>query len=128
MRKAFDAHHEWLDADAGPVVRPYALTAGRVQPVTGDFDVVTLVVAGPPGSREQTARLYPEHRAIIAMVQQPLSVAEIASRLDLAVGVVRVLLGDLLAAGLVHIYEPPTADELPDENVLQAVVDGLRSL
>ncbi|MEV1289912.1 DUF742 domain-containing protein [Micromonospora sp. NPDC049679] len=120
-------HHDWLDGEAGPVVRPYAVTAGRVPSATGGFDLVAFVVAGPPPVDRHTP-LQPEHRAIIAATQQPLSVAEVASQLDLAVGVVRVLLGDLLAAGLIAMYEPPASTDLPDDKILKAVVDGLRAL
>lgn len=122
------SQHDWLDAEAGPVVRPYAVTAGRVRPATGKFDLMAFVVAGPPGAGEPQVSLQPEHRAIVAMTQRPLSVAEVAARLDLAVGVVRVLLGDLLAAGLISLYEPPETAGLPNEDILRAVVEGLRAL
>ena len=59
---------------------------------------------------------------------RPVSVAELAAELDLAVGVVRVLLGDLLAEGLVAVHEPPAAGNLPDDDILKAVVNGLRAL
>jgi hypothetical protein len=119
--------HNWLDGDAGPVVRPYTMTQGRVRPVTGGFDLVAFVVATAPGV-PLAPRLQPEHRAIIAASWEPVSVAELASRLDLAVGVVRVLLGDLLSAGLISMYEPPAVSQPHDENVLKAVVNGLRAL
>jgi hypothetical protein len=54
--------------------------------------------------------------------------AEIAARLDLPVGVVRVLIGDLLQENLVSTFESDTAINPPDENILQAVIDGLRAL
>ena len=38
------AAHDWLDHDAGPVVRPYAMTQGRVAP-EDEFDLVAFVVA-----------------------------------------------------------------------------------
>ena len=34
--------HDWLDHEAGPVVRPYAMTGGRATPVAGGFDLVAL--------------------------------------------------------------------------------------
>lgn len=122
-------HHDWLDDDAGPVVRPYAVTGGRVRPVTGRFDLMAFVLAAPgaAGSPE-AAELQPEHRAILAMAHRPVSVAELAAGLDLLVGVVRVLLGDLLAAGLVALHEPSAMAHLPDDDILQAVVNGLRAL
>ena len=118
---------EWLDGDAGPVVRPYAMTQGRVSPSSGSFDLVAFVVATMP-DLPAAPNLQPEHHAIVAASWEPVSVAELASRLDLAVGVVRVLLGDLLSAGLISLYEPPSASRSHDIDVLKAVVNGLRAL
>ena len=41
----------WLDAKAGPVVRPYALTRGRTRHSGEAFDLVATVTATQPGSR-----------------------------------------------------------------------------
>lgn len=119
--------HDWLDRDAGPVVRPYAVTQGRVAPTGGEFDLLAFVVATMP-SLPPAPHLQPEHHAIIAACWEPVSVVEIASKLDLSVGVVRVLLGDLRSVGLVSLYEPPAASQPQDLDVLKAVVNGLRAL
>ena len=124
-----ETQHDWLDEDAGPVVRPYTLTGGRVRPVTGGFDLIAFVLAAPGSSgAPDAAHLQPEHRAILAHAEDPVSVAELAARLNLVVGVVRVLLGDLLAVGLIAMHEPSTAAHFPEDDVLQAVVNGLRAL
>ena len=119
--------HDWLDSDAGPVVRPYAMTQGRVAPDGGEFDLVAFVVA-TAGDVEAGARMQPEHHAIVAASWEPISVVELASQLDLSIGVVRVLLGDLRSAGLISLYEPPAASQPHDVDVLKAVVNGLRAL
>jgi Protein of unknown function (DUF742) len=119
-------HHDWWDAEAGPVVRPYTMTQGRVRPEAGAFDLVAFVVAKP--SRGGLRHLQPEHRAILARAEEPISVAELAAHLDLPLGVVRVLLGDLLAAGLIAMHEASTSPRFPHDDVLKAVVHGLRSL
>jgi hypothetical protein len=62
--------HVWLDQDAGPVVRPYAMTRGRTRPATGRFDLIAVVVATqPPYSAH--AGLGPEHLSIMKICQQP---------------------------------------------------------
>ena len=119
--------HDWLDHDAGPVVRPYAMTQGRVAPEDGEFDLVAFVVS-TAGEAPGGARLQPEHHAIVAASWEPISVVELASTLDLSIGVVRVLLGDLRSAGLISLYEPPAASQPHDVDVLKAVVNGLRAL
>jgi hypothetical protein len=126
--EASGPHHDWLDDDAGPVVRPYTMTGGRVQPVTGGFDLMAFVVAGPPAGAGDQSPAQPEHQAIISMAQQPISVADLAADLNLPVGVVRVLLGDLLVSDRISMYEPPASRQFPDDDILKAVVNGLRAL
>ncbi|MEH1167541.1 DUF742 domain-containing protein [Micromonospora sp. CPCC 205539] len=120
--------HEWLDGEAGPVVRPYTLTGGRVRSAVDGFDLIAMVLAGADLDPEAHPQLLPEHRRLVALARRPVPVAELAAELDLALGVVRVLLGDLLTQGLVAVHEPPTAGQLPDDNILKAVVSGLRAL
>jgi hypothetical protein len=117
----------WLDEEAGPVVRPYAMTRGRTRPSSGAFDLIALIVAtqsAPSGG----SGLGPEHLAIVGLCSRPQSVAEISAHLDLPVGIIRVLLGDLLDGGFVLVREPRRATQLPSEPVLKAVISGLRSL
>jgi Protein of unknown function (DUF742) len=115
----------WWDHEAGPVVRPYMVTGGRVQPQTEDLDLITHVVAVASLAAETPS---PEHQAILALTQEPKPVAEVAARVDLPLGVVRVLLGDLLTASMVARYDPPSTDDLPNIDTLQAVIHGLRAL
>jgi hypothetical protein len=117
----------WLDEEAGPVVRPYAMTAGRTRPTRGEFDLISLVVATRPAVPPD-AGLGPEHSAIIRLCQRPLSVAEVAAILDLPIGIVRVLLGDLLDKELILARAPAPATQMPSERLLKAVINGLRSI
>ena len=117
----------WLDQDAGPVVRPYTLTGGRSQPITGGLSLLTHVEA-LYAPEADLIHLQPEHREILNLTRTALSLAEIAAKLDLAIGVVRVLVGDLLQENLVSTFESDTAVNPPDESILQAVIDGLRAL
>lgn len=121
------AENLWLDEDAGPVVRPYAMTRGRTRPTRGEFDLISIVVATEPVNSIEYG-LSPEHKAIVTLCQQPLSVAEVAARVDLPVGIVRVLLGDLLDKELIAVREPRAATELPSEQLFEAVINGLRAL
>jgi hypothetical protein len=117
----------WVDEAAGRVVRPYAVTHGRTQPARGDFDLITQVTAtGPTPQTEDAGQ--PEHTTILRLCQNPRSVAEVATRLDLPVGTVRVLLGDLLDRGLIRARPPDPIAPLPTDHVFKAVLDGLRAL
>lgn len=71
----------------------------------------------------------PEHVEIVRLCRRsPLSVAELAAELDLPVGVVRVLIGDLMETELVRVSRPVPPAELPDESILREVINGLRAL
>jgi Protein of unknown function (DUF742) len=122
-----DEEREWADAEAGPIVRPYALTGGRTRHGSGEFDLITLIktVEGRPPSRFQGG---PEHRRILRLCTSALSVAEIASELDLPVDVVRVLLGDLADHDLIIVRQSAAVTRLPGHGVLKQVLDGLHAL
>lgn len=127
MRADDDDAHEWLDADAGPLVRSYAVTGGRARPGAGTFDLLTYVVAAPAAQHRRTVHLQPEHRAVLAHAVEPISVAELTSRAGFALGVVRVLLADLLDEGAITRMAPAVAPgHIPDDHILQAVILGLR--
>ena len=116
----------WLDEEAGPVVRPYALTRGRTRPAGEVLDVIALVTAAR-GAQADHAGLDPEHFALLSMCRQPASVADLAADLDLPLGVVQVLLADLRARSLVIVHPTPPA-RLADPAILREVADGLRQL
>ncbi|MFF2411261.1 DUF742 domain-containing protein [Streptomyces sp. NPDC058092] len=123
---------QWYDAEAGPLVRPYAVTGGRTEPGPAGvrFDLIALVTLddnAPDGSEESL--LGPEHRAMLTLCRsETQSVAELSADADLPVGVVRVLLGDLLEAGYVRVSRPAPPAQLPDEHLLREVINGLRAL
>ena len=117
----------WLDEEAGPVVRHYAMTSGRTKPRRGEFDLITLIMATRT-TAQLDASLQPELSAIVRLCQNPISVAELATHMNLPAGIVRVLLGDLLDRGYIRTRSPAPAAQLPNERVFKAVLDGLRSL
>jgi hypothetical protein len=116
-----------LDSDAGPVVRPYAVTRGSQQASHDRFDLLTFITANPTVNLA-SGRLLPEHRAILARSGEPISVAELASHLNLPLGVVRLLLGDLLDGGLISARDSTAGASQPDGHLLKAVINGLRAL
>ncbi len=121
------AVEQWVDEHAGPVVRPYAVTRGRARPVAGSFDLISLVVATQAAPAVEVG-MGPEHLAIVGLCQRPLSVAEVAAHLNLPLGTIRVLLGDLVERDLVRVREPRSTTVLPDDSVFEAVINGLRAL
>ncbi|AXL87261.1 DUF742 domain-containing protein [Streptomyces sp. CB09001] len=122
---------QWYDNEAGPLVRPYAMTGGRTRPgPTGvRFDLIALVTHAVGAPDVDDTVLGPEHRTLIDLCRtETQSVAELAADADLPVGVVRVLLGDLAELGCVTVSRPVPPAQLPDERILREVIDGLRAL
>ncbi|MFB4311648.1 DUF742 domain-containing protein [Actinomadura sp. GTD37] len=119
----------WLDRDAGPVVRPYAMTRGRTRPEGAGFELIAVVAATgvPPGDR---LRYSPDHARVLRRCASPVPVVDLAADLALPIGVVRVLLGDLRDEGLVAVVaeERAPAGRRPPSGVLREVLNGLRAL
>lgn len=126
------ADGKWIRRDAGPVVRPYAVTGGRTEPADGEvLDLVAVVVAAGKGagSTADPMRQTPEHRKILRLCQRAVTVADLASDTGLPVGVVRVLLADLILQEAVTVLRnTPPAAQLPGNEVLKEILDGLRAL
>jgi len=116
----------WLDAEAGPVVRPYALTQGRTRHTGESFDLVATVTATRVIA--DTSALAPEHVSVLQLARAPTTVADIASDVDLPLGVVRIILADLRELGLVVIRTPVAMAERIDKHTLREVLNGLRGL
>ena len=117
----------WFDQDAGPVVRPYALTKGRTLPNGGAaFGLIDVVVA----TSERPSELFrpgPEHRRILSVCRRPVPIVDLTSEIDLPLGVVRVLLGDLACEGMLRVVSSQR-EQVPDQSLLRMVLDGLESL
>jgi hypothetical protein len=110
--------------DPGPFLRPYAMTEGRTEPTGADLaieDLVGVATDPPPW-------LSFEHRSIALACREILSVAELAARVDLPLGVTRVLVGDLAAQGVVRVHPAPSHAGGPGLALLEQVLQGLKQL
>jgi hypothetical protein len=117
---------QWLDQDAGPVVRPYALTGGRTRPAGETIDLLALICA-VRGAEPDLPQLEPEQILALRSCRVPTPVADLAADLDLPLGVIRILISDLRERGLVTIHKPAPA-KLTDRQILKDVADALRRI
>jgi hypothetical protein len=120
----------WSGADAGPVVRPYALTRGRTRPRGLMIDLVTILVA-TGRSMDHRTWLSREQRRLLDLCRRPSTPADLASQTDLPLRVVQILLDDLYQYGLIE--ELPQAVQSqetgrPDPKILMRLLDELRRL
>ena len=117
----------WLDREAGPVVRPYAVTKGRTLPSGGaSFGLIDVVIATSDRPPEHF-RPGPEHRRILSLCRRPTPIVDLTSEIDLPLGVVRVLLGDLESQGMLRVLSTQK-QPMTDQRLLRMVLDGLESL
>lgn len=115
-----------VDGAPDGALRPFLLTAGRVEGEDSTIAIETQVMTTDHG-RTAADELGFERRDIVALCGNPLSVAEIAAELSLHLAVVRVLVGDLSAAGHLSVYLPNT-DASTDVDTLLRVIRGLRAI
>ncbi|GLZ33397.1 hypothetical protein Lesp02_55850 [Lentzea sp. NBRC 105346] len=115
-----DLDPEWpVFEERGALVRPYARTGGRTTAAI-DLGLETLISADEHRFHFATSEQLP----MVRLCMQPRSVAEIAALSDVPLGVARILLSDLIGAGLVAVHER----EAPDMGLLERVLAGLHRL
>ena len=125
-----------MDEPTGALVRPYAVTRGRTRPrldIAIEALVETTVRGRGADGRVNSAAHGREHQYIATLCDGRLqSLAEIAARMQLPLGVARVIIADMAADGLVAVYEPTSFDGDTDDSVgtelLERVLSGLRRL
>jgi hypothetical protein len=116
----------------GRLIRPYTMTGGRTGSDIPLIALEALVSATASGTRNRHQFRW-EAARIIELTRQQTAIVEIAARLDVPVGVVRVVIADLADRGAVVIIDPPTGittslDGFMYATVLQKVLDGIKSL
>lgn len=128
MRPGPDPHADGaIEHPQHALVRPYMLTRGRTSSSLGVFELhapaLSLITPDQLG-RGAT----PEDRRIVELCQTPMSVAELAARLGTPVGVVRVLVGDLVVAGMLHVRQSTDQAEHRDVRLLERLLEGIRAI
>jgi Protein of unknown function (DUF742) len=120
-----NAEQAWYDDDAGPLVRPYAVTGGRTHAGRFELDLITLVVAIDPDMHAPLVE--PEYAEVLRVCNYPSSVAEVAAKLDVPLGVAKVLISDLIERNYI-IFRSSWQPTTPDLDMMQKVLDGIRNL
>jgi hypothetical protein len=119
-------HYGQGPQDPASPVRPYAVTKGRSAPRTA-LALEALVSSATVPQMDLSA-MTPEYQAISSLCRQVRSVAEISAMLRMPLGVARVLVSDMAAESLVHVYSPQLEAGKPDLSLLERVLSGLRRL
>ena len=106
-------------------LRPFVLTSGRVEAADREIGLETQVTLR--GDAPLRLPLTPEMQAIVRLCERPISVAELSALVPLHLGVTRILVADLRAAGYLDVHLTDIADSQSPETILR-VMRGLRSI
>ncbi|WP_455354995.1 DUF742 domain-containing protein [Streptomyces sp. SYSU K217416] len=119
----------WYEDETGPMVRPYTVTRGRTRPAADHVVDLLSQVTAVEAAAAPRPRLDHARTSLFALVRRgPRPVAEIAADADLPLTVVRVLLVDLVEAGLVRISPPVAHEAMSDPVLLREIVERLREI
>ncbi len=110
------------------LVRPYTLTSGRTD-TDVDLPLEAPIQTLQSGLAHRWSPDDARGRIIRLCVNSP-SVAEISARLDLPVGVTRVLVGDLVLSGYLRVHRTLTERSTRDERheLIGRTLRGLKAL
>ncbi|WP_043267368.1 DUF742 domain-containing protein [Streptomyces sp. CT34] len=115
------------EQESASIVRAYAWTGGRTRPHY-DFRIETLVTTTELGHRSAGVT-QADHQAVIVLCSEPRSVAEVAARLSVPLGVAKVILSDMAQHGLISVHQTATENgDVPDRALLERVLSGLHRL
>ncbi len=113
------------DFDAtGRLIRPYAMTGGRTD-IDSIISLETQIQSSTRASQHLGAYRW-EAAKVVDLVQSPMALIEIAARLEIPIGVARVLVADLVADGAVVLHMPAKTQSFA--SLLERVLDGVRNL
>ncbi|MEL7156043.1 MAG: DUF742 domain-containing protein [Actinomycetota bacterium] len=121
-----DDRHPSTAERGGLRVRPYVLTGGRAA-TTVELPLETILTTTEHGAKAGD-RVLLERRSILELATGGCSLTELAARIGLGIQVTRVLLGDLITAGLLAATPVDDSAEEPDVALLGQVLDGLERL
>ena len=114
-------------AASAAIVRPYSWTRGRTKAAV-DLRIEALVTTSERGD-DIEALAQAEHQSVAALCRAPRSVAELATMLNVPLGVAKVLVGDMAGLGLVIVHKTATGGANRAHLMLmERVLSGLRRL
>lgn len=125
-RDSDEDEHE--DEKPGTHYRPYLMTGGRTGGGASGVAIETVLVRDQAVIPRQQAWSN-ELAMIVAACDQPVAVAEVAARVGLPIGVVQVLSGDLVTAGVLLRSASSSSMSLADDVLfIERLIHGVAAL
>lgn len=109
--------------EVGRLIRPYAITGGRTK--ADDIDLEVLVQVNPRAS-VGPGRYRWEAARVLELAASPVAIVELAARVEVPVGVMRVLVADLVDDGAVILHQGARTQQF--SSLLERVLDGVKKL
>jgi hypothetical protein len=112
----------------GALVRPYAVTRGRTEP-RSNIPIEAVLVATASAVAEARFAGHDKHRLAQLCEPRAQSLAELAARCRLPLGVTRVLVADMVADGLLTLHSAAPKEAFTERmDLLERVLSGLRRI
>jgi hypothetical protein len=112
----------------GNLVRPYAVTRGRTEP-RRNIPIEAVLVASQSAVQEARFAGHDKYRIAVLCEPRAQSLAEIAARSRLPLGVARVLVADMVTEGLLSLHSARPREGFTERmDLLERVLSGLRKL
>ncbi|GIE96074.1 DUF742 domain-containing protein [Paractinoplanes rishiriensis] len=112
----------------GNLVRPYAVTRGRTEPIR-DIPIEAVLVASQAAVQEARFAGHDKYRIAVLCETKPQSLAELSALTRLPLGVARVLVADMVADGLLSLHSAAPRKGFTERmDLLERVLSGLRKL
>jgi hypothetical protein len=112
----------------GNLVRPYAVTRGRTEP-RRNIPIEAVLVASQSAVQEARFAGHDKYRIAVLCEPRAQSLAEIAARSRLPLGVARVLVADMVTDGLLSLHSAAPREGFTERmDLLERVLSGLRKL
>jgi Protein of unknown function (DUF742) len=121
------AHEAPQEPQNVPVVRAYMMTGGRTTSDGVKLEFETMLSLSAPGRRRQPQLLFEQAKIANLVGDEHLSVAEIAVKINVPVGVAQVLCGDMVGEGLLEQHAA-AANLSQDVSLLTRLINGVRAL
>ncbi|GIF12316.1 DUF742 domain-containing protein [Actinoplanes teichomyceticus] len=112
----------------GNLVRPYAVTRGRTEPIR-DIPIEAVLVTSSAAVQEARFAGHDKYRIAALCEPKAQSLAELAALTRLPLGVARVLVADMVADGLLSLHSAAPRKGFTERmDLLGRVLSGLRKL
>ena len=116
------------DADlSNPSVRAYMMTGGRTGAGAVKLEFESMLSLSERGKGTRTSLVFERRKIADLCFDGPQSVAEVAAKLHVALGVAQVVAGDMVGDGLLNVHQA-SANLSDDIAMIKRLIQGVRAL